>query len=160
MHIHGGQESCVSFGHRDNIGRKIQRRQKNAWKKQRKKNPQNPTIGNSCFYWVCTQLQHHPCCLKWNVGVALQSTERDGRVNEKWLLLLLLLLLQLNVLLIKVHMIINCISFTCHTCSKSNHHHHSPKKFDKTLWLPLQLPLLSHFHILHPPPSPPPITHI
>jgi hypothetical protein len=28
MHIHGGQESCVSFCHRDTIGSKIQRRPK------------------------------------------------------------------------------------------------------------------------------------
>jgi hypothetical protein len=102
MHIHGGQESCVSFCHRDNRKENSKKTKKNCmrelfksrWesKKQRNKEnkipkSQNPTIGNSCFYWVCTQLQHHPCCLKWNVGVALQSTERDGSVNEKWLLL-------------------------------------------------------------------------
>ncbi len=45
MHIHGGQESCVSFCHRDNIRRKIQRRQKNACKKQRKKIPKIPQLG-------------------------------------------------------------------------------------------------------------------
>ncbi len=56
MHIHGGQESCVSFCHRDTIGSKIQRRPKKMhertfWraevrnketKKQRKQNPKIP----------------------------------------------------------------------------------------------------------------------
>jgi len=43
---------------------------------------QNPTIGNSCFYWVCTQLQHHPCCLKWNLGVE-QKQEINKRMRSR-----------------------------------------------------------------------------
>ncbi len=84
---------CVSFCHRYTIGKgKFKNDKKNAWenffksrsKKQRNKIPksQNPTIGNSCFYWVCTQLQHHPCCLKWNLGVE-QKQEINKRMRSK-----------------------------------------------------------------------------
>jgi hypothetical protein len=62
MHIHGGQESCVSFCHRDNRKENSKKTKKNACKNflraeenvRNKENKipksQNPTFGNSCFY--------------------------------------------------------------------------------------------------------------